>query len=448
MLTEVQKSKLAEYNDRKNVQSVAKTRLVSLFDDGIYTELDAGAVNGDSLTGVITAYGFVDGSPVYAFSQDKEIKSGAVSPAHAAKICKLFDLASRTGYPVVGIYDSNGAFIEEGASVISAYSEMLMWTNNLSGVVPQIAVICGVCSASSALIACSADIVIAVSSAELYMYSSSAKNAEGTVSVSVKDDSEALDTARKILSTLPANNLSAAPEFEFDVSSDLAEGNALDIVKAVADTDTAIELSADFGISAYTAIARIGGSAVGIAASNKTDAKLSSDDSAKLARFIRLCDAYSIPVVTFIDTEGFDAECNIRDIAKLASAYAEATTLKISIVTGKAYGSAMVVFGAGNADVTYAYADSVISPISPVAAVEFLMHDELKGAKDLTAKRNELASKYADENASAFDAASKGCVTDIITSAEARAKIASALEVMAGKRMNKRLPKKHSNMPF
>jgi acetyl-CoA carboxylase carboxyltransferase component len=135
-------------------------------------------------------------------------------------------------------------------------------------------------------------------------------------------------------------------------------------------------------------------------------------------------------------------------MAKVSNAYAEATTLKVSVVSGKAYGAAMAAFGAGNADVTYAYPEAVISPIAPVAAVEFLWHDKLKGAANLSEERNKLAAQYADENASAFDAASKGCVDGIISADEARGKIIAVLELMNGKRMTKRLPKKHSNMPF
>lgn len=453
MLTEVQKAKLAEYKSKTCAPSAARTRLALLFDEGAYTELDAVAASGDSLSGVITAYGYIDGSPVYVFSQDKDVKSGAVSQSHAEKICGIFDLVSRTGVPVVGIYDSCGAFIEDGADALKAYSSMLMWANNLSGVVPQISVIAGACLASSALIACSADFVIATEKADIYITASADKNVNdfnknGTVSVSVKDDTEAMETARKLIAMLPANNISSPPEFEFEAPSSQAEGLASDIAAAIADADSLIELSTGFGTSSYTALARIGGSVVGIAATNKTDSKITSDDSSKLARFIRTCDAFSIPVLTLIDTEGFADDGNIRDLAKLGNAYAEATTLKISVVTGKAYGSAMTVFGAGNADVTYAYPDSVISPVAPATAVEFLWHDKLKGAKDLKAERDKLGAEYAENEASAFKAAEKNCITGIITSDEAREKVISVLEAMAGKRMNKRLPKKHSNMPF
>lgn len=188
--------------------------------------------------------------------------------------------------------------------------------------------------------------------------------------------------------------------------------------------------------------------AVGIAATNKSADKLTSDDCSKLARFVRTCDAFSIPVLTYIDTEGFASNTCVRDMAKVSNAYAEATTLKVSVVSGRAYGVAMAAFGAGNADVTYAYPEAVISPIAPVAAVEFLWHDKLKGAANLSEERNKLAAQYADENASAFDAASKGCVDGIISADEARGKIIAVLELMNGKRMTKRLPKKHSNMPF
>ncbi|MBP1559689.1 MAG: carboxyl transferase [Oscillospiraceae bacterium] len=453
MLTESQKAKFDAYKAASANDSAAKKRLAVLFDDGIYTEIDAGVKNADALAGVVTAYGYVDGSPVYAFSQDKSVKGGAVNKAHAAKVCRIFELASRTGVPVVGIYDSNGAFIDDGAEAIKAYSDMLMWTSNLSGVVPQISVVAGTCTGSAAMVACAADFVIATEDAELYVAPNSGTKgreavSNGTAAFVAKDDTEAVNIAKKLISMLPANNISAAPMFEFAETGKAANGSASDIAEAVADADSIVELSDGFGTAAYTAIATIGGSAVGIAATNKTADKLSSDDCSKLARFVRTCDAFTVPVLTIIDTEGFASEASVRDMAKLASAYAEATTLKISVVTGKAYGAAMAALGAGNADVTYAYPDAVISPIAPVTAVEFLWHDKLKGAADLAAERNKLAAEYADSNASAFDAAEKNCIDDIITAEEARAKVISVLEMMSGKRMNKQLPKKHSNMPF
>ena len=453
MLTQSQKAKFEAYKAASSNSCKAKERLADLFDEGVYTEINAGVKNGEDYAGVVTAYGYVDGSPVYAFSQDKAVKGGAVSKQHSAKICKIYDLASRTGVPVVGIYDSNGAFIDDGAEAIMAYSDMLMWTNNLSGVVPQISVVAGTCAGSSAMIACSADFVVVTDEAELYTTVGKEVKGEdavanGTAAIAAKNDKEAMEAVKKLIAMLPANNISAIPMFEFAATGKPASGAAADIAEAIADADSIVELSDGFGTASYTAIATIGGSAVGIAATNKTADKLTSDDCAKLARFVRTCDAFTIPILTIIDTEGFDGDACVRDMAKLANAYAEATTLKVSLVAGKAYGAAMAALVAGNADVTYAYADAVISPVAPVTAVEFLWHDKLKGATDLAAERNKLAAQYADENASAFDAAAKNCADDIITAEEARAKVQAVLEVMAGKRMTKRLPKKHSNMPF
>ncbi len=455
MLTESQKAKFDAYKSYSaaDCQSAAAKRLAELFDDGQFTELDAAVMNGNSPAGVITAYGYVDGSPVYAFSQDRAVKGGAVNSRHAAKICKVFDLASRTGVPVVGIYDSNGAFVDDGAEAIKAYSDILLWTSNLSGVVPQISVIAGTCAGSAAMAACSADFVVITDDGELYTTPGKDIKGEdavanGTAALSAKDDKAAMEAVKKLIAILPANNISSAPMFEFSETGKAASGTADEIAMAVADWDSVIELSSGFGTSAYTAIATVGGSAVGIAATNKSADKLTSDDCSKLARFVRTCDAFSIPVLTYIDTEGFASNACARDMAKVSNAYAEATTLKVSVVSGKAYGAAMAAFGAGNADVTYAYPEAVISPIAPVAAVEFLWHDKLKGAANLSDERNKLAAQYADENASAFDAASKGCVDGIISADEARGKIIAVLELMNGKRMTKRLPKKHSNMPF
>lgn len=452
MLTESQKAKFEAYKSASVCASKAAERLAMLFDGGEYTELDMYVMNGDAPAGVITAYGYVDGSPVYAFSQDKGVKSGAVNSRHAAKICKVFDLASRTGVPVVGVYDSNGAFVDDGAEAIKAYSDMLLWTSNLSGVVPQISVVAGTCAGSAAMVACSADFVVITDDGELYTTPAKETKGEdavknGTAAISAKTDKDAMEAVKKLLAVLPANNVSVPPMFEFSATGKPASGSAEEIASAAADADSVIELSAGFGIAAYTAIATIGGSAVGIAATNKTAEKLTSEDCAKLARFVRTCDAFTIPVLTVIDTEGFAPGVCVRDMAKVASAYAEATTLKVSLVSGKAYGAAMAAFGAGNADVTYAYPEAVIAPIAPVAAAEFLWHDKLKGVPDLTEARNKLAEQYCDECTS-FDAAAKGCVDGIITPEEARAEIQSVLEAMSGKRMNKRLPKKHSNMPF
>lgn len=460
-------NKLAEFRSNIVGDTPARQRLAYLFDEGTFTELDAFTKNGDVLSGVITAYGYVEGNPVYAFSQDKTVKSGAVGKAHAAKICKLLDLAAKTGIPVVGIHDSNGAFIDGGVDALTAYGDMLAYTSNLSGVVPQIAVIAGTCAGSAAMFACSSDFVIMTEESEFFMVppfnskdtkgAGSAENAakSGTASLVCKDDKDAMDKTRMLISMLPANNLSPIPMFEYEAPEGLEGNDAVCLAKAIADKGSIIELSADFGKASYTALCTVSGATVGIVASNKTNVKLTKEDSAKIARFVRTCDAFAIPVVTLVDSEGFEVSAeeelagSIRDMTRLAHSYAEATTVKISVVTGKAYGPAFTALAgkASNADLVIAFPDAVITPLAPETAVEFLYHDKLKGAEDLDAKRKELADKFAKEDASVFEAAEKNCVDEIIEPSEVRSSIINAIEMMASKRVS-RLPKKHSNMPF
>lgn len=456
MMTESQKAKLAEYSAAKS-DCPARDRLAALFDDGVYTETGSGVKSAEGYAGVVAAYGYINGCPAYAFSQDKTVMSGAVSKAHAAKICRVLDLAAKNGVPVVGIYDSCGAFIEDGADALNAYSDILLAMGNLSGVVPMVSVVSGVCAGTMALIASSADYSVMTEKAELYITAGqkgdSASAAKcGAVSASVKDDAAAMEAARKYLSYMPQNNLSPLPEFEFDAPSKVSFANASDAAESIADEGSLIELSADFGTASYTALCTVAGTAAGIAAVNKTADKFTADDCAKIARFVRLCDAFSIPVVTVIDTEGAALEGGemIRAYARLSGAYAEATCAKIALVSGKAYGSAFIALAGRNAaaDAVIALPEAVIAPIEPSAAAEFLYHDKLKGASDLAAERAKVAAEYAENEASAFAAAEKGAVDDIAAAEEVRAKIAAVLDITAGKRLNKRLPKKHAVLPL
>lgn len=451
---------LVELKAKAEADSAARTRLTYLFDEGTFTELDPFVTSGSDLSGVITAYGYVEGNPVYAFSQDINVKKGALTEAQAKKIVKVYDLAAKTGVPVVGIYDSFGADLSNGCKALNSYGELLMWMSNLSGVVPQISVVAGTCAGTAAMLAESADFVIASEDSELFAASNSdiknsAENAgkNGTAAIVAKDDKEAVEAAKNILLKLPQNNLSPVPMYEFELSEAVFGTDAVSQAESVCDEGSVIELSADFGKASYTALGSIGGATVGIAATNKTTDKLNSDDCTKIARFVRICDSYAIPVITLVDTEGFEANTEtevsgaVRDMTKLAHAYAEATTIKISVVTGNAYGPAFIALaGKGaNADLVYALENAVISPLTPVTAVEFLEHDQLKGADDLTSARNALADKYAREKANAAIAAQNGCVDNVIASSQLRDTLVNSIEIMAGKRIS-RLPKKHSNI--
>ena len=436
----------------------AKEKLSLLFDDAAYSEIGSKVLEKDSLAGVVTAYGFVNGNAVYAFAQDKTVNNGAVGMAQAQKIAKLYELAAKTGTPVVGIHDSNGAYVDGTAQSLAAYGKMLNAASVISGVVPQISVITGTCAGSAAMIACTADFVIMTKDSELFMApNTSAGSAEmcaksGIASAVCEDEKAAIEKARELVNLLPVNNLSPVPMFEF-AESGAAMGTTLDaMVKAIADADSVIELSADYGTAAYTALATIGGATAGIAATNKTDEKLTADDCMKLARFIRTCDAFSIPVVTLVDTEGLadiTAAEGIKAVTTLANSYAEATTAKVAVVTGKAIGPVFIALAGNtsNSDFTYAFENAVIAPFAPVAAVEFMWHDKLAGASDLTAKRNELAAEYGKTVASAVSAAENGYIDDVIETSQTRQVLTSALDILSGKRTQK-LPKKHNNILF
>ncbi len=442
----------------KNLDSAARRRLAALFDDGAYTEVGSLSMEKESLASVITAYGYVNGSLVYAFSQDNSVNSGAVGTVHAQKIAKLYSLAAKTGRPVVGIHDSNGAFIDGTVDSLTAYGEMTGVAASVSGVVPQISLIAGVCAGSAAMLACSADFVVMTKDAELYV----APNGKGTAADAAKagtaaavceDEDAAVSTVKELLRLIPENNLTSVPVYEYEENS-FASGNTLsDTVNNIADADSVTELYAEFGKASYTALATVAGSTAGIVSTNKTKDKLTADDSAKIARFVRTCDAFGIPVITLVDTEGFDGEAeaagSVRNMTMLAGAYSEATTAKVTVITGKAYGPAFVALASkgANADFTFAYEDAVISALNPLTAVEFLWHDRLAGAANVAEKRNELAKEYIAENATAEKAAYRNAVDEVISPAQTRTKLAEALEILSGKRVS-RLPKKHNNLPL
>lgn len=447
----------------KNMESRAYARLAALFDDGAFTEINAAVKEAEDAAGVVCAYGYVNGNAVYAFSQDKTVNNGAVGLQHATKITKLYGLAAKTGTPIVGIHDSNGAFVNGTVDSLTAYGRMLEAASQLSGVVPQIAVVAGTCAGSAALLACGSDFVVMTKDAELFVAPPFAEHAgtaqsaakAGICALVCEDDTAAMEQARALVNLMPINNLAGAPMFEYAESESQASPSLPELVKAVADADSLLELYGDYGKAAYTALATLGGTTVGIAATNKTEDPLNTEDCAKLARFMRTCDAFSVPVITFVDTMGFAASSeaeqtgSIQAMTRLAACYAEATTIKLSVVTGNAMGAAFTALAgaACGADFTYAWDQAVISPMAPLTAVEFLWHDKLKGAADANAKRKELAAEYAATLASAQSAAEKGGVDAVIAPADTRVTLLSALDILSGKRVSK-LPKKHNNIPF
>lgn len=447
----------------KNVNSPARVRLAALFDDGSYKEIGSCVMEKNAPAGVVSAYGYVNGNPVYAFAQDQSVEKGAVGSAQADKIARVYDLAAKTGAPVVGIYDSNGAFMDGSAASLNAYSLLMNKTASISGVVPQIAVIAGPCAGSAAMMACAADFVVMAEDAELFLTpafergagSAKAAAANGIAALTAADDKAAIEKTRELINLMPVNNMACVPCMEYEAPAAASGKDLQSVVDSIADGGSVVEVYADYAGAAYTALATVAGSTVAIAATNKTADKLTEADCAKLARFVRTCDAFSIPVITLVDTLGFDGSADtelagsVKALTRLAGCYAEATTAKISVITGKAVGPVFVAMAGkySNADFTYAFEDAYIAPLAPEAAVEFLWHDKLAGAENLTAKRAELAKEYTATIASAEAAAQQGCVDEIVAAADLRAVLSSALSMLEGKRVTN-LPRKHNNLPF
>lgn len=419
--------------------SPARLRLQQFFDADTFVEVDRLARDGDRPAGVVAGYGCVDGCPVYAYAQDREICCGAVGRAQAAKIRKIYALAAQNGAPVVGMFDSDGAKLGEGIDAMDAIADVLLASNNLSGVVPQIALIAGPCVGSAALIAANADVTVAVKDADYYL---NPGDESARASLYAQTEEEALDKVRELIALLPSNNLEAPGAFDFDGTAASVCGGIDTVLEAVADTDSLLLMGG--GGPSKTALGRVGGQACGLVVLSGD--KLEGCAVSRVSRFVRLCDAFSLPLVTFVDASGFAC---LKSAAKLSHVYAEATTAKITVITGRAYGPVYIAAAgkSSGADVVYAWPEAVISPLAPETAIHIFWKDKLTGMADPVKGRQELAKQYAAEQCSPLDAAAQGAVTDVITPEETRSRLIAAMEMLAGKRVS-RLPKKHSNLPL
>lgn len=425
--------------------SDARKRLTALFDEDSFRELDKFMSADGELSSVVSGYGTIFGGTVYAYAQDVSVKGGAVNKSAALKIRKIYELAAKNGAPVVAVFDSKGGDINEGMAVLSAYGDIIKASAAISGVVPQVAVVCGVCAGAAAMIASMADVTIMTEKAELFMTApfnapdgklagaGTAANAAkaGVCDILAKDDADAIAKAKKLVAVLPANNISLAGNDEFaENDADIVSSmKGADVISAIADKNSVIELGAEFGTAAYTAIASVNWATVAFVATDNAD-KLTAADSAKIARFVQLADVFSIPVVTVIDTKGFEssseAELNgsTRDFAKLAQVYASATTTKVNLIKGEAYGAAYAAFD--SADIAYAWENAAIAPMSLEAAKVF-MGEEI--------------------DASGFNAAALGMVDGVISAEDTKDAVASAIDMCSGKRVQSP-SRKHVNFVF
>ena len=412
--------------------------LAKFFDDGEYTALFAdGAVS--------AASGYAAGQQAYAVFQNGE----AVTVKDVEKNIKVLELAAQTGCPVVTFYNSVGAKLAEGLDVLTASAKLNAAIAKVSGVVPQLAVVLGVCGGTSALSAANADVCVMAEDAELFFtapFTAAAK--AGVAAIVVKDAAEAAEKAAHIVGLLPANNLTGPAIFEFEQPAEALKAAAAPekAVAALIDKDSAVELYAGFGKKVYTAFATIGGNAVGVVA---TGEQLCHNCVAKASRFVRLCDAFSVPVLTIVNTEGFvpsttdDIAGGIREAARLAATYADATTAKVCVLNGKAVGPVYTAFAA--ADLKIAVNGCTVSALEPSAAVSVLYKDELDASANIAAATKAKAAAYAAEVCSAANAVACGAADMTCEAANARASVVAAFELLSTKRAA-RLPKKHGNM--
>lgn len=409
--------------------SAARNLLGGFFDAGSFVEIDR------FCTEAVAGYGTVDGAPAYAFAQDHDICSGAVGKAQAAKISKVYEMAAQNGAPVVAVYNSDGAKLTEGLDALDAVSDILMSANELSGVVPQIAVVVGGCVGSAAMMAQAADVVIAVEGSD---YRLNVGDDQATADIAVSSVDEALEKVRALLAALPSNNLSVAAVYEADAAA-VETADVATAIDAFADADTVIELLDKDGLR--TAFARVGGVSCGVVS---LQADKLGCGAARVARFVRLCDSFSLPVITFVDAAGFGC---LKGAAKLSQAYAEATTAKITVVGGRAYGPVYVAVAGkrAGADAVLAWPTAKIGALAPEAAVCIEWADRLAAMTDPATERAKLVKEYENTMYDPTAAAAGGYVTDVVTVAETKARLVGLLEMLSGKRVTK-LPKKHANI--
>ena len=410
----------------RSADNKAVATLEQFFDGGVFTEVNA--VYGEaSLAEAVCGYGYVDGMAVCAFCQDITEASGAMSIAQAKKLTYIYELALKIGAPVVGFYSSKGARLAEGNMLLDALSKLLSLSSKLSGVVPQISVVLGNCVGTTALLASNADFVIKTEDAVLSL--DAAAKPCNCAAITEKDEASAIEAAKALVTYLPSNNLALTPS-ALDV-----EVNAADGFMSSFDANTAFELFKGAEASAIY-LARLEGNVVGVV---ETKGKtLEKTDVKNITKFVKFCDAFSIPVITAVDSEGFKCLLGAKNVL---SAYSEATTPKISVITGKATG-ALYLAVVGNADASFALEGATVSPIKPEAAAYIMLGDKLSIP---VAEQDKLIAEFIANDLSALNAAKSGYINDVVAPENLRARLASALDILSSKRETA-LPKKHTTV--
>lgn len=449
----------------------ARELIASLLDAGSFAEIGAYVKrqnNADEFEGVLCGYGAVDSRLVFVFAQDIYRMKGAFDSYQADKICNLYKLAVQSGAPVIGVFNSAGALLEEGVDALTAYGKVMKAVSDASGVIPQIAYVNGICAGSAAVIAAMFDITVSVNGAggiyvapQNVIGKTPAPAETGLVSKVFEDTDKAVTGLRALIGYLPQNNQEGSVcdasgddiNRAVDLSLLCADGYDMTaVISALADGGRYFEISDHFAKEAVCAFAALGGTVCGIAANQPqvNGGRLSAAAAKKLAKFISLCDAFGIPVVTLVDSAGteYSAEDEsapmASELAKLAFAYSAATTAKVTAVLGAAYGSAFTLMGSKSvgADVAFALDRAKIAPLSPARAVAFLCNDKVQ-KKD----RAVVESEWAAEHASVAAAAAHGAVDDIVEAAELRKYLCASLYMLASK-ADGQPGRKHTVLPM
>jgi len=480
----------------------ARERIELLLDEGSFEEFDMFVTHRCSnfgldtqrylSDGVVTGYGTIDGRLVYIFSQDFTVFGGSLSETFARKICKVMEMAMKNGAPVIGLNDSGGARIQEGVLSLGGYADIFLRNVQASGVVPQISAIFGPCAGGAVYSPAITDFVI-MSKDTSYMFVTGPRvvktvtnedvtveelggslvhnQVSGVSHFLAEDEKEGIALIRKLISFLPQNNMEEAPVITCRDSIDRLEDslnyvvpdspnkpyNMLEVIKAVVDNQEFLNVHALWAPNILVGFARFNGRSVGIVANQPTSLAgvLDINASRKAARFVRFCDAFNIPLVTFVDVPGFLPGTGqefggiIAHGAKLIYAYAEATVPKVTVITRKAYGGAYCVMSSKHlrGDINYAWPTAEIAVMGPRGAIEIIYGKELKESEDPTALLKDKEEEYRDKFATPYVAAQHGYVDDVIEPRNTRFRIIRALESLATKRdMNP--PKKHGSIPL
>ncbi len=480
----------------------ARERLELLLDAGSFVELDAFVTHravefgldrqhflGD---GVVTGHGTIDGRLVFVFSQDFTVFGGSLSEAYAEKICKIMDLAMKVGAPLIGLNDSGGARIQEGVASLGGYAEIFLRNVLASGVVPQISVILGPCAGGAVYSPAMTDFTVMVEGTS-YMFVTGPNvvkavtheevdsealggagvhtGRSGVAHLAARDEAEALEHVKRLLAHLPQNNLADVPlapttdpgdRMDPDLDTVVPDDpqkpyNMHDVLRRIVDDADFLEIQPAWAANIIIGFARIGGRSVGIVAQQPAvlAGALDIDASVKAARFVRTCDAFNVPLVTFVDVPGFlpgvaqEHGGIIKHGAKLLYAYCEATVPKVTVITRKAYGGAYDVMSSKHirGDLNFAWPTAEIAVMGAEGAVNIIFKDAIAGADDPAEERKRLVAEYEEEFSSPYVAAARGYIDEVILPRETRPRLVRALEILADKRdTNPR--KKHGNIPL